>query len=176
MIILLSGGKTVIIMGIDPGLAIVGYGIIEYKAPSFKTLAYGAITTPAHTPTPDRLDEIFKGMSEIIDMYHPDDMAIEELFFNTNITTGITVAEARGVILLAARKKKVNIYEYTPLQVKQSVVGYGRAEKKQVQLMTKTILNLEKMPKLDDTSDALAIAVCHAHTGCSRLRGFYNIK
>ena len=109
-------------------------------------------------------------------MYRPDDIAVEELFFNTNITTGISVAEARGVILLAAKKKNVPIFEYTPLQVKQAVVGYGRAEKKQVQLMTKTILNLEKMPKLDDTSDALAIAVCHAHTGCSRLRGFYNIK
>ena len=109
-------------------------------------------------------------------MYRPDDIAVEELFFNTNITTGISVAEARGVILLAAKKKNVPIYEYTPLQVKQAVVGYGRAEKKQVQLMTKTILNLEKMPKLDDTSDALAIAVCHAHTGCSRLRDFYNLK
>lgn len=125
---------------------------------------------------PDRLELIFNDLSSLIDMYRPDDIAVEELFFNTNITTGISVAEARGVILLAAKKKNVPIFEYTPLQVKQAVVGYGRAEKKQVQLMTKTILNLEKMPKLDDTSDALAIAVCHAHTGCSRLRGFYNIK
>ena len=134
------------------------------------------MTTPAHTPVPDRLELIFNDLSSLIDMYRPDDIAVEELFFNTNITTGISVAEARGVILLAAKKKNVPIFEYTPLQVKQAVVGYGRAEKKQVQLMTKTILNLEKMPKLDDTSDALAIAVCHAHTGCSRLRGFYNIK
>ena len=163
-------------MGIDPGLAIVGYGVIEYKAPSFKTIAYGAVTTPAHTEISDRLSLIFDRISELIDIYRPDDIAIEELFFNTNITTGISVAEARGVILLAAKRKNVGIYEYTPLQVKQAVVGYGRAEKKQVQLMTKTILNLEKMPKLDDTSDALAIAVCHAHSGCSRLRNFYNIK
>lgn len=163
-------------MGLDPGLAIVGYGVIEYRSPRFRTLAYGAVTTPAHTPVPDRLELIFNDLSSLIDMYRPDDIAVEELFFNTNITTGISVAEARGVILLAAKKKNVPIFEYTPLQVKQAVVGYGRAEKKQVQLMTKTILNLEKMPKLDDTSDALAIAVCHAHTGCSRLRGFYNIK
>lgn len=163
-------------MGLDPGLAIVGYGVIEYRVPRFRTLAYGAVTTPAHTPVPDRLELIFNDLSSLIDMYRPDDIAVEELFFNTNITTGISVAEARGVILLAAKKKNVPIFEYTPLQVKQAVVGYGRAEKKQVQLMTKTILNLEKMPKLDDTSDALAIAVCHAHTGCSRLRGFYNIK
>ena len=168
--------RRVIIMGLDPGLAIVGYGVIEYRAPRFRTLAYGAVTTPAHTPVPDRLELIFNDLSSLIDMDRPDDIAVEELFFNTNITTGISVAEARGVILLAAKKKNVPIFEYTPLQVKQAVVGYGRAEKKQVQLMTKTILNLEKMPKLDDTSDALAIAVCHAHTGCSRLRGFYNIK
>lgn len=165
-----------IIMGLDPGLAIVGYGVVEYKAPRFKTLAYGAITTPAHTPIPERLSLIFDDLSSLIDMYHPDNIAVEELFFNTNITTGISVAEARGVILLSAKKKDIPIYEYTPLQVKQAVVGYGRAEKKQVQLMTKTILNLEKMPKLDDTSDALAIAVCHAHAGCSRLRNFYNVK
>ncbi len=176
--VLYRGGYNglMIIMGIDPGLAIVGYGIVEYKAPRFRTLAYGAVTTPAHTEIPDRLEIIFSEISDLIELYHPDDIAIEELFFNTNITTGISVAEARGVILLAAKRKKVGIYEYTPLQVKQAVVGYGRAEKKQVQLMTKTILNLQKMPKLDDTSDALAIAVCHAHTGCSRLRDFYNIK
>ncbi len=165
-----------IILGIDPGLAIVGYGVIEYQAPSFKTLAYGAITTPAHTPVEDRLSEIFDGMTELIEMYHPADMAIEELFFNTNTTTGITVAEARGVALLAARRQKVRIFEYTPLQVKQAVVGYGRAEKKQVQTMIQTILNLKALPKLDDTADALAIAVCHAHTGCSRIRDFYNIR
>ncbi len=165
-----------IILGVDPGLATVGYGIVEYKLSRFKTLAYGAITTPAKTPVPYRLEEIYNRTVSLIELYSPDDLAIEELFFNTNITTGISVAEARGVILLAARQKGVNIYEYTPLQVKQSVVGYGRAEKKQVQLMTKTILNLDKIPKPDDTSDALAIAVCHGHTGYSKLRNFYNLK
>ena len=127
-------------MGLDPGLAIVGYGVIEYRAPRFRTLAYGAVTTPAHTPVPDRLELIFNDLSSLIDMYRPDDIAVEELFFNTNITTGISVAEARGVILLAAKKKNVPIFEYTPLQVKQAVVGYGRAEKKQVITMTNHLL------------------------------------
>lgn len=163
-----------IILGIDPGLAIVGYGVIDYQAPRFRTLAYGAITTPAHTKLEDRLSAIYDGMTDLISMYHPAEMAIEELFFTKNITTGIAVAEARGVALLAARKQNIGIYEYTPMQVKQAVVGYGGAEKKQVQMMVKTILSLEKMPKLDDTADALAIAVCHAHTGCSRIRDFYN--
>ncbi|MBE6637401.1 MAG: crossover junction endodeoxyribonuclease RuvC [Ruminococcaceae bacterium] len=165
-----------IILGIDPGLAIVGYGIVEYQAHGFRTLAYGAITTPAHTPVEERLAAIYDGMSDLITMYHPAEMAIEELFFTKNITTGISVAEARGVALLAAKKKNVSIFEYTPMQVKQAVVGYGGAEKKQVQMMVKTILKLEKMPKLDDTADALAIAICHAHTGGSRIRQFYNIR
>ena len=165
-----------IILGIDPGLAIVGYGVIEYRNSRFQTIAYGAVTTPAHTKVEERLSLIFDGVSELIERYHPTEMAIEELFFTKNITTGISVAEARGVALLAAKKKQLAIYEYTPMQVKQAVVGYGGAEKKQVQTMVKTILNLEKMPKLDDTADALAIAICHAHTGASRIRGFYNIK
>ena len=163
-----------IILGIDPGLAIVGYGVVDYTRGRFTTLAYGAITTPAHTKVEDRLATIFEKMTGLLAVYHPQDMAIEELFFNTNITTGIPVAEARGVCLLAAKQAGVNICEYTPLQVKQSIVGYGRAEKKQVMMMTQTILGLEKMPKLDDTADALAIAVCHGHTGCSKLRDFYN--
>ena len=115
-------------------------------------------------------------MNELIDRYHPAEIAIEELFFTNNITTGIRVAEARGICLLAARKKGIKIFEYTPLQVKQSVVGYGKAEKKQVQMMVQTILKLKTVPKLDDTADALAIAICHAHTGLSRIRDFYNIK
>lgn len=165
-----------IILGIDPGLAIIGYGVIDYTPPNFTTIAYGAITTPAHTKVEDRLSLIYDGMNSLIKKYHPAEMAIEELFFTNNITTGITVAEARGVSLLAAKKNNIDIYEYTPLQVKQSVVGYGKAEKKQVQMMVKTILKLEKMPKLDDTADALAIAICHAHTGASRIRGFFNQK
>jgi crossover junction endodeoxyribonuclease RuvC len=165
-----------IILGIDPGLAIVGYGVIEYNRGKFCTLAYGAITTPAHTPVEDRLAMIYDEMNRLIARYRPDDMAVEELFFNTNATTGISVAEARGVILLCGRQNRVNIFEYTPLQVKQAVVGYGKAEKSQVIMMIRTLLDLKTAPKLDDTADALAIAVCHAHTGGSRLREFYNLK
>ena len=163
-----------VILGIDPGLAIVGWGVIEYKNSKITTLGYGSIETPAHTPTEDRLVLIYKGVKQLIETYHPDEMAIEELFFNTNITTGIRVAEARGVILMCANLHKVKISEYTPLQVKQAVVGYGRAEKKQVISMVTMILGLDKPPKPDDTADALAIAVCHAHSGGSRLAKYYN--
>lgn len=163
-----------IILGIDPGLAIVGWGVIEYKTSKFKVLGYGSIETPAHTPTEERLVRIEKGISELINVYHPDVMAVEELFFNTNITTGIRVAEARGVIIMRAHSLGVKLAEYTPLQVKQAVVGYGRAEKKQVIAMVTRLLNLEKPPKPDDTADALAIAVCHAHCGGSRLADYYN--
>ena len=165
-----------IILGIDPGLAIVGWGVIEYKQGRFTTLGFGAVTTPAHTPIIDRLAQVYSGVEEIIRTYHPEEMAIEELFFNNNQTTGIPVAEARGVILLCAKNNGVKVSEYTPLQVKQSVVGYGRAEKKQIILMVESILNLKKAPKLDDTADALAIAICHAHTGASKLSPYFNIK
>lgn len=165
-----------IILGIDPGLAIVGWGVIEYNASKFKVLGYGSIETPAHTPTEDRLVLIYKGLKQIIEKYKPEQMAVEELFFNTNITTGIRVAEARGVILMCAHSLGVKIFEYTPLQVKQAVVGYGRAEKKQVITMVTMLLSLEKPPKPDDTADALAIAVCHAHSGGSRLAQYYNQK
>ena len=165
-----------IILGIDPGLAIVGWGVIEYSASKFRVLGYGSIDTPAHTPTEDRLLLIYKGLKQIIEKYKPDQMAVEELFFNTNITTGIRVAEARGVILMCAHGLGVKIFEYTPLQVKQAVVGYGRAEKKQVITMVTMLLSLEKPPKPDDTADALAIAVCHAHSGGSRLAQYYNQK
>ena len=163
-----------VIIGIDHGFAIVGYGVIEYTHGRFRVLGYGAITTDAATPTEERIKIVYDELSELLRRYRPDEMAIEELFFNSNHTTAITVAEARGVLLLAAAQAGVRIFEYTPLQVKQSVVGYGRADKKQVIAMTNSILGLEKGPKLDDTSDALAIAICHAHTGCSRLREFYN--
>ena len=163
-----------IILGIDPGLARAGWGVIEYQSGRFRPLAYGTITTPAHTPIEDRLKTLYEEMCAIIERYHPDDLAVEELFFNTNTTTAIAVAEARGVILLSARLHRVNVFEYTPSQVKQSVVGYGKAEKSQVIMMIQTILHLKTAPKLDDTADALAIAVCHAHTGGSRLREFYN--
>ena len=163
-----------IILGIDPGYAIVGYGVIEYKNGNFRVLDYGAITTPAHTSPESRLETIYNDIGTLIDRHHPDCMAIEELFFNSNQKTAILVAEARGVILLAAYKKGITIHEYTPLQVKQAVVGYGRAEKKQVQAMITTILGLSKVPRPDDTADALALAICEAHTGQSLLRDFYN--
>ena len=165
-----------IILGIDPGIAIVGYGIIEYKNSKFTTLAYGSVQTPAHTDVELRLEQIYDGMEELITTYHPTEMAIEELFFNTNQKTMVPVAEARGVILLAARRHRLNIAEYTPLQVKQSVVGYGRAVKKQVMHMVSLLLRLEEAPKLDDTCDALAIAVCHANCTGSAARNYYNLR
>ena len=163
-----------IILGIDPGYAIVGWGVLEYNGTKFKPLGYGSIQTPAGMPMIERLERIFIGMNEIIDKYKPDQMAVEELFFNTNSKTAIVVAEARGIILLSARLKGVQTFEYTPLQVKSSVVGYGRAEKQQVINMVTTMLNLPAPPKPDDTADALAIAVCHGHSGASRLAKYYN--
>ena len=162
------------ILGIDPGLAIVGWGIVDYEKSKFRTVAYGAIRTPAGICTEERLNLIFDGIESLLAQYKPDAMAIEELFFNTNITTGIRVAEARGVLLLAARRAALEIQEYTPLQVKQAVVGYGRAEKKQVMTMVTMLLGLKETPKPDDTADALAIAICHAHSGGSRLASYYN--
>lgn len=163
-----------IILGIDPGYAIVGYGAIEYMRGKFRVIGYGAITTEAGLSVPKRLQIIHKELQDVIKRYHPDEIAVEELFFNSNHTTAITVAQARGVILLTAQEADVKLFEYTPLQVKSAVVGYGRAEKKQVIAMTNSILGLEKGPKLDDTADALAIAVCHAHSGASRLRDYFN--
>ena len=163
-----------VILGIDPGYAIVGWGVIEYSGSRFRTLGYGSIQTPAGLPIVDRLEMIYRGMNEIIEKYKPDGMAVEELFFNTNTTTAIAVAEARGIILLAARLCGVEIGEYTPLQVKQAVVGYGRAEKKQVISMVTSLLGLKEPPKPDDTADALAVAVCHAHSACSRIAQYYN--
>ncbi len=165
-----------IILGIDPGIAIVGYGVIDYRRGVFQTLAMGSIETPAGLDVETRLKMIYDDMCELIDLYHPDEMSIEELFFNTNQKTAIAVAEARGVILLSAMQKNVKISEYTPLQVKQSVVGYGHAEKKQVMEMVKVFLHLDNVPKLDDTADALALAICHAHCCGSKVQDFYNQK
>ncbi|MBR2463854.1 MAG: crossover junction endodeoxyribonuclease RuvC [Clostridia bacterium] len=163
-----------IILGIDPGLAIVGWGVVEYRAGKFRPLGYGAIRTPAGVRTEERLAGIYRDLNTIIDHFHPEEMAVEELFFNTNITTGIRVAEARGIVLLCGEQKGLRISEYTPLQVKQAVVGYGRAEKKQVMAMVTSLLGLKETPKPDDTADALAIAVCHAHSGASRLAKYFN--
>ncbi len=160
-----------IILGIDPGFAIVGWGVIEYNGSRFRTIDYGSVTTPAKTPPEDRLNSIWREMGQIIEKYHPDCMAIEELFWNTNQKTGIMVAEARGVLLLSAVSRGIRIFEYTPLQVKQAVVGYGRADKKQVITMVTMLLGLKAPPKPDDTADALAIAICHAHSAGSKLSG-----
>ncbi len=154
-----------IILGIDPGIAILGYGVVEYSGNSFKTLDYGAILTDSKESTPNRLKKIYEELVKILDMYKPNALAIEEIFFNKNAKTAIIVGQARGVAILAAARKNLDIYEYTPLQVKQGVVGYGRAEKKQVQIMVKNFLNLKSIPKPDDVADALAVAICHAHTG-----------
>lgn len=165
-----------IILGIDPGYAIVGYGVLEYNAGRFRVIDYGAITTDAGTPFNRRLEIIYDGLCEIIEKYRPEAMSVEKVFYNNNAKTVIDVSQARGVIMLAAQKNRVAVYEYTPLQVKQSVVGYGRADKKQVQEMTRRILNLEKVPKPDDTADAIAMAICHAHTSGSSSVGTLRIK
>lgn len=163
-----------IIMGIDPGLAIVGWSVLESVRGSVRPLAYGAITTPAHTDIEARLVMIQDNLTQLIEKYRPEEMAIEELFFNTNITTGIAVAEARGVILCTAHRLGVKISEYTPLQVKQAVVGYGRAEKRQVIAMVTSILHLAKPPRPDDTADAVAIALCHAQCRGSAMGKYFN--
>ncbi|MEI7884550.1 MAG: crossover junction endodeoxyribonuclease RuvC [Clostridia bacterium] len=152
------------IIGIDPGTAIVGYGVLDYIGNQFKVVAYGAITTPATSPMSARLKTIYQELQAVIELYQPAHIAVEELFYNTNAKTVISVGQARGVILLAGAEANLEVAEYTPLQVKQAVVGYGRAEKKQVQEMIKILLKLEKVPKPDDVADALAIAICHAHS------------
>lgn len=151
------------ILGIDPGYAIVGFGILDYDGRAFSVVNFGAITTSSDTPFPERLLTIHNDMTEVINLYKPESLSMEKLFFNTNHTTAIDVAQARGVIMLAAVECGVAVNEYTPLQVKNSVVGYGRAEKKQVQEMVRSILRLKEVPKPDDTADALALAITHGH-------------
>ena len=163
-----------IILGIDPGLAIVGWGVIESSGGKIRPIAYGSIKTPAHTDIESRLLMIQNDLEELIKKYRPDEMAVEELFFNTNITTGIAVAQARGVIICTAHKLGVRINEYTPLQVKQAVVGYGKAEKRQVIAMVTALLNLPKPPKPDDVADAVAIAICHSQCRGSAMGKYYN--
>ena len=152
------------VLGIDPGFAITGYSIIDYIGNKFYLRTSGAILTEAKTSFPLRLEKINKELAEIIETYNPDAMSIEELFFNNNAKTAINGAQARGVILVTARMHNLDIFEYTPLQVKQAVTGYGRADKIQVQRMVKMILNEEKLPKLDDITDSMAMAICHAHS------------
>lgn len=162
------------ILGIDPGLAIVGWSVLESERGILRPIAFGAIRTPAHTKVEERLLMIKQDLESVIDKYHPEEMAVEEIFFNTNLTTGISVSEARGVILCTAYEKGVKISEYTPLQVKQAVVGYGRAEKHQVIAMVTSILKLKSPPKPDDTADAVAIAICHAQCRASAMGKYFN--
>lgn len=153
-----------IILGIDPGTAIMGYGLIEQKGNRLSPLAYSCWRTPAHTPLAERLLLLYNQISPFLKENRPDHIAVEELFFNRNTTTAIAVGQARGIVLLAGAQQGIPVYEYTPLQVKQAVVGYGKAEKIQVQQMVKSLLVLDKIPKPDDTADALALAICHAHS------------
>ena len=157
------------ILGIDPGYATIGFGILDTERGKYKLVQCGVITTPAHTSLASRLGQIYDDLMQLIELFKPDAVSIEELFFNTNITTGIAVAHGRGVILLACEKAGIEIYEYTPLQVKQAVVGYGRAEKKQVMDMVKRICQLPSAPKPDDAADAVALALCHARSSTSLL-------
>ena len=157
------------ILGIDPGYGITGFGLIDAQRSNFKLLGCGAITTPPNTDFPWRLEVIYNDMTQLLQQAKPDVVAIEELFFGQNVTTGINVAQSRGVILLAIRQAGVPIAEYKPMQVKQAVVGYGNATKHQVQDMTKRLLKLSAMPKPDDAADAIAIALCHARSSTSLL-------
>ena len=157
------------ILGIDPGVATIGFGLVEAERNNYKLLNCGVISTPAHTPLSDRLLQIHEDMKSLLELSKPDCVSIEELFFNTNITTGIAVAHGRGVLLLTCREQGIKIYEYTPLQVKQAVAGYGRAEKKQVMEMVKRLCKLSTVPKPDDAADAVALAICHARSSTSLL-------
>lgn len=162
------------ILGIDPGYAIVGYGVIEFSGSRYYAIDYGVITTTANTPFPQRLQEIYNGMVSIIIRSNPDALSIERLYFQNNQKTAIDVAQARGVILLSAQNNNLPISEYTPLQVKTAVTGYGQAHKQQVMEMTRWLLKLETIPKPDDAADALAIAICHAQCSGTRMRTLLN--
>jgi len=153
-----------LVLGIDPGYAIVGWGVVDYTSARLTPVAFGAVTTQAGEYFPERLLKIGTSIGEILDRFRPQAVSVEKLYFAANTTTAIDVAQARGVIITEAARRNIDIFEYTPLQVKQAVVGYGRAEKKQVMEMTRQLLKLKAVPKPDDTADALAIAICHAHS------------
>ena len=155
---------TLTILGVDPGYAILGWGIIKYHASIHRFVECGAVTTGKETPLPERLKEIYDGLSGIIEMYQPDVCAIEELYFSSNQKTATKVGEARGAAILACAQKGLPVYEYTPLQIKQAITGYGRADKYQIQEMVRQILGLEKPPRPDDAADAVAAAICHANS------------
>lgn len=164
-------GDGVVIFGIDPGYAIVGCGVVRYERNEFSLIGYGAVTTDKDMPFNKRLKKIYDELTELLSRFKPDAVSIEKLYFNTNQKTAIDVAQARGVAVLAVENAGIPLFEYTPLQVKQSIVGYGRAEKIQVQNMTKMFLKLDKIPKPDDAADALALAICHGHASGSIILG-----
>ncbi len=167
---LTTGGTAQTILGIDPGTATMGWGVIRSEAGNrLRYVQHGAITTPSNWEMPRRLGRLFDGVTELVRGYRPDTVAVEELFFNTNVTTGITVGQARGVAILAAYRAGIEVAEYTPLQVKQAITSYGRADKRQVQEVVRALLNLREIPRPDDAADGLAIAICHAFT--SRMGG-----
>lgn len=161
------------ILGIDPGLATMGWGAIDFDGVQARILDYGALTTPADMPMPQRLLALFEGVEELCARFSPDDIAMEELFFCKNVTTAIAVGEARGAAIVAMRKHTNNLFEYTPMQIKQAVTGYGKADKRQVQQMVKLLLHLPEAPRPDDAADGLAIAITHAHS--MRMRENYRI-
>lgn len=153
-----------LILGIDPGTALMGYGLVAYERGRLQVIDYGCWETSPAKPISLRLQILYRSLQEVFNRYRPDHVAVEELFFNKNVRTAISIGEARGVALLAAAEAGLPVFEYTPLQVKQAVVGYGRAEKVQVQAMVKALLGLKEVPKPDDAADALAVAICHAHS------------
>ena len=163
-----------IILGIDPGLATLGYGVIEVNNDKRRLIQFGTLTTPAGEPMPQRLRAIFQGMNQLMDIYQPDDVAFEELFFSKNITTGMAVSAARGVALVAVVQRTDNLYEYTPMQIKQAITGYGKADKHQMQQMVKLLLNMDEIAKPDDAADALAVAITHANS--MNMKNLYKIK
>jgi len=163
-----------IILGIDPGLATLGYGVIEADNNRRRLIQFGTLTTPAGQPMPQRLRAIFQGMNQLMDIYQPDDVAFEELFFSKNITTGMAVSAARGVALVAVVQRTDNLYEYTPMQIKQAVTGYGGADKHQVQQMVKMLLNMKDIARPDDAADALAVALTHANS--MNMKKMFKIK
>lgn len=158
------GVLYLIIMGIDPGIAILGYGVVRLKGNKYEVMDFGALTTSSELSMPKRLTYIFENLNHLLELHNPDAFAIEELFFNKNIKTALTVGHARGVAILSASNRNIPVFEYTPLQVKQAIVGYGRADKKQMQQMVKLLLNLKETPKPDDVADALAVSICHGNS------------
>lgn len=153
-----------VILGIDPGLATLGYGVIEAEGGKYRLIQYGTVNTPAGQPMPARLKAVYQGVSQLMEIYQPDEVAFEELFFSKNITTGMAVSAARGVALVAVVNRTENLYEYTPMQIKQAVTGYGGADKQQVQNMVKLLLHMEEIARPDDAADGLAVAITHANS------------